>query len=110
MNKDIDVVKKYNAVMNGAKSRNLDFDVSFSEFKKVYNTKKCYYTGKKLIHGYNFSIDRVDNSKGYISGNIVACDKDFNTLKSNLTIEQITAIFNGIQKFYLKDGRNKKKN
>ena len=97
---DIDVVKKYQSIISSAKSRDFAFDITFAEFKKVYNTKKCFYTGKRLVHGHNFSIDRVDNSKGYISGNIVACDERFNQLKAALSIEQITQLFNGIKKFY----------
>lgn len=64
---DIEVAKKYAAVQQSAKTRGLVFDISFAEFKKIYNTKKCYYTGKRLMHGANFSFDRVDNSKGYVS-------------------------------------------
>lgn len=101
---DIEVAKKYAAVQQSAKTRGLVFDISFAEFKKIYNTKKCYYTGKRLMHGANFSFDRVDNSKGYVSGNIVACDITFNHLKANLSLEQIDMLTKGIKKFY--DGKH----
>ena len=106
MANDLDVAKRYMATMHSAKSRNLSFDISFAEFKRIFNTKKCFYTGKRLVHGHNFSLDRVNNELGYVSGNVVACDETFNKLKANLTIEQINAIYFGIEKH----GRNKKEN
>lgn len=102
MQSDLEIVKKYVSLSHSAESRNIQFNISFSEFKKIYNTKKCYYTGVRLVHNHNFSFDRVDNSKGYISGNIVACDKAFNSLKTNLTLEQINLLYNRINQFYHK--------
>ena len=104
MHSDVDIIKKYQSIMSSALTRKLEFDISFAEFKRIYNQKKCFYTNKKLQHGGNgnFSIDRVDNSKGYISGNIVACDTKFNSLKSNLSIEDINNLYFGITKFFHK--------
>jgi hypothetical protein len=34
------------------------------------------------VRRMNFSIDRVDSSKGYVTGNVVACHKAFNNFKS----------------------------
>lgn len=99
---DLKLANKYISLKASSKTRNLTFDISLIEFKKIYNSKKCFYTNIPLIHGHNFSIDRVDNNKGYISGNIVACDKTFNMLKSNLTIKQITLLYKGIIKHSLK--------
>lgn len=99
MHSDVDIIKKYQSIVDSASSRGLDCNISFSEFKKIYNQRKCYYTGVPLIHGKNFSIDRVDNSKGYISNNLVACDTTFNQLKSNLSIEQIHLLNDKINQF-----------
>lgn len=107
LNPDIEIVKRYQAIMTSASSRGLAFNISFAEFKRVYNTKKCYYTGVRLTHGNqskggNFSFDRVDNSLGYVSGNLVACDVKFNQAKASLSLEQIDLLFKGISKFYNK--------
>jgi len=103
-NPDIKVVKGYQNIMTSANSRSLEFNVSFAEFKRIYNSKHCYYTGVKLIHGANgnFSFDRVDNTLGYISGNLVACDSRFNQAKSSLSLEQIRLLTLGLAKFYSK--------
>lgn len=95
---DLKLAQKYVGLKGSSKERGLEFDISLSEFKRIYNTKRCFYTGKKLIHGTNFSLDRVDNTKGYISGNVVACDKAFNLIKNNLTIEQIKYLYKGLIK------------
>lgn len=104
---DYDVVKKYMNISQSAKTRNIEFNIGFSEFKKIFNTKKCFFTGKRIVHGVNFSIDRLDNSKGYISGNLVACDTFFNNhIKNDLSIENIELLFNGIKKHQeLKKGK-----
>ena len=35
------------------------------------------------------SIDRIDNSLGYSNENVVLCTSRFNTIKSNMTLEEI---------------------
>jgi hypothetical protein len=103
MNKDIPVVKKYMQIMSSAFSRNLEFDISFSDFKKIYNKKRCAYTDIPLIHGIdgNYSIDRIDSSKGYIKGNLIACDVKFNQKKSNISINEIKKMYLVLLKYNL---------
>jgi hypothetical protein len=57
---------------------------------------KCYYSGLEMhqpIKGkkrnmYSASIDRIDNKKGYIKGNVVWCCWFYNQAKSNLEIKE----------------------
>ena len=42
----------------------------------------CYYCGKPGPNG----IDRVDNSKGYVTGNCVPCCKHCNYVKGALSV------------------------
>ncbi len=95
---DVEYARKYLASEASATHRGIEFSLSFGEYKKLYNRKKCYYTGKKLKHKDNFSLDRIDNTKGYVPGNVVPCDKVINGLKNNLTIEQIKLLYVGILK------------
>lgn len=68
-----------------AKMRNYDFDVSINYLQKILENQhyKCAYTGVKLLcprtfrdkidmtsSPYLFSLDRIDNSLGYIEGNV----------------------------------------
>jgi hypothetical protein len=97
--------------MRNAKKRNLIFEITKDEFKKIIG-ENCYYCGRqpnqvfknnKATYGeylYN-GIDRIDNSVGYIAGNIVACCKFCNHTKSNYTkeyfIQYIENIYNNLK-------------
>jgi hypothetical protein len=103
---DIDVASKLLNLRNSASTRNIEFDLSFNKVKQVMNTKKCFYTGVKLIQGnknnlndYNvLSFDRVDNNIGYIDSNVVACSQGFNKIKGNMTVTQIKQLYSGLLK------------
>ena len=78
-----------------AKIRNLSFKLSKEEFIKITNLD-CFYCGRipsqKVTHRwgtfyfYN-GIDRVDNSKGYISNNSAPCCKECNSKKLSIRVE-----------------------
>lgn len=63
--------------------RNIDFDISFDEYL-LEISKPCFYC--KGFFG-NFKagggLDRIDNMKGYIVGNIISCCKICNRLKND---------------------------
>ena len=46
------------------------------------------------------SIDRVETTKGYVEGNVVACTVDINSKKTNLSIDEIFALADNIKKFF----------
>jgi len=89
------VAERYLSKIDRAKINGVDFDLSFNEFKALMNIKKCQITGKVFTtHGDNaISLDRLDNYKGYIKSNVIACTKRINTLKGNLTPSEIKAIY-----------------
>lgn len=84
----------YTRYKNGAKSRNLTFELTEEEFKSII-TKPCIYCGSvceskgvhsKRVNGtFNYTgIDRVDSSKGYQVNNCVPCCKICNRMKSDM--------------------------
>ena len=90
------VVNKYYRLMCRANSKGLEFNLSFISVKNLLRAKCCYFTGKVLTNK-NRSIDRVDNTKGYVKGNVVACDKKFNeNRKRNLTPREIEQLYFGV--------------
>lgn len=99
---DLLIAKKLVNTSNSAKHREYDFNLTFQDMKRLLTVKKCFYTGDVLneIDGDNLqrTIDRVDNDKGYIRGNVVACSKEFNLLKGSLTIPQLKMIISGLQR------------
>jgi len=99
---DIQIAKKMVTIQTSAASRNIPFDLSFAETRKLMNAKKCFFTGKLLNEKNNDpnkrSFDRIDNKKGYINGNVVACAEAFNKRKGSLTVDEITILFKALKK------------
>jgi hypothetical protein len=91
---DITVARKLVSIEDSAKKRGVHFNLSFKRCKQLLITKRCYYTGKPFDYKINIrTFDRVDNSKGYVDDNVVACTKSFNEIKKNLTVDEITLLF-----------------
>ena len=81
-----------------AARRNHVFEISREHFL-ILTTMICYYCGKPprqisrskypyALKEYSYNgIDRVDNSKGYIEGNVVACCKKCNWAKREYSVK-----------------------
>lgn len=95
--------KLYRSLSFGAKYRNLEFNISFEEFRKIVDSK-CHYCGldpyekhyaysrrrysqgiDKDIYAVFNGLDRIDSSKGYYSENIVSCCFMCNRMKSDFS-------------------------
>jgi hypothetical protein len=80
-----------------AKRRARREGIEFSILKKdIVIPEVCPYLGIPLTTTWgqgqlqtNASIDRIDNSKGYVEGNIQVISRLANTMKSNATKEQL---------------------
>ncbi len=86
---DAYVAKKYAEKYANAEKRGIEFDLSFTDFKKLLSSNTCAYTGVTLtpIKGANIednslTIERVDSSKGYVKGNVVLASYKANQWKS----------------------------
>ena len=83
------LARKYISKANSARSRGIEFELSFSEYKKLIATKRCKYSNRVLQEGIagiptsfdTRTIDRIDSSKGYVTGNVVAACSGVNSLK-----------------------------
>jgi hypothetical protein len=69
----------WNHYIKGAQKRSINFKISKTVFNEII-IKKCFYCDYTKDGEVN-GIDRVDNNKGYIEGNIVACCKVCNIAK-----------------------------
>jgi hypothetical protein len=98
---DLEVARKMLKIAQSATDRSLPFDLSFSTVKSLLGFKTCYYTGKEFTEDgiYARSFDRVNSAKGYIEGNVVACTVDINGKKSNLTLDEIAALYTKLIKY-----------
>jgi hypothetical protein len=92
---DVEVARKMVNIHSSATSRNLEFNLTFEYVKKLLEYDKCYYTNVPFTEeGLSArSFDRLDNDKGYVNGNVVACTIDINGKKNNLTIEEIICLY-----------------
>ena len=99
---DVEVAKKLVNIHSSAQSRNLEFNLTFECVKKLLEYTTCFYTNVTFTEdGPNArSFDRVDNEKGYVVGNVVACTVDINGKKNNLSIDEIVCLYKKLS--YLK--------
>ena len=99
---DLDVAKKLLAIKSSADSRGIEFDLSLKAVRKLLNAKKCFISGvvmNRIAGDENqLTFDRLDNSRGYVDDNVVACTLRMNHLKGNLSIDDITQLYLAIQK------------
>ena len=83
-----------------AKTRNLMFTLTFEEFL-VFTSECCEYCGErpkqkcqpKEANGYYLynGLDRQDNTKGYVPGNIVPCCGTCNYAKADRSVKDFLA-------------------
>ena len=92
---DLEVARKLVNIHSSAQSRNLEFNLTFEYVKKLLEYKTCYYTNHQFTEDgpHQRTFDRLDNEKGYVVGNVVACTSDINGKKNNLTIEEIICLY-----------------
>lgn len=94
-----------------AKKKGLEFNISIEDFPTRVDV--CPYLGIPVTYGINvngkndnkinnFSIDRIDNSKGYVHGNVQIISYRANTLKANGTLEEFEKLVEGLRKDRLK--------
>ena len=75
-----------------AKKYNLDFDIQESD---IIIPEKCpilevpIILGNKDNYEYTPSLDRIDNSKGYVKGNIQVISKKANSMKNSATYQEL---------------------
>lgn len=79
------VIRSYR---KGAEQRTLSWSLSEDDVRIVYQPcNYCGNPGDKEYRGIRYNgIDRVDNSRGYEAGNVVACCKKCNFAKSNMSL------------------------
>ncbi len=76
--------------------KNFPFELEKETFKGLLKNS-CHYCGSEASP-FN-GIDRVDNSQGYVPGNVVTCCKTCNFLKHSLSVD---TFLGQVQKIYLK--------
>lgn len=88
------------------RATNIDnYDLTEDYIKELLEKQeyKDFYTGIKPEDYHEYSIDRIDSSKGYIQGNVVITTNQINLMKGDLSLEdfknQIKLLYNNLSNF-----------
>jgi hypothetical protein len=89
-----------------ATRKEMDFDLTK---KELHFPEKCPVLNIKLIHGKEDwknspTIDRIDNSKGYVLDNCIVVSSLANTIKNSATPSEILKVGKFYKKLYKKKG------
>ena len=83
--------KYWSGLMKGAEHRKIPVEITIEEAWQLFLVQKrqCAFSGEQLTMATTYqkgtaSLDRIDSTKGYISGNVQWIHKDFNKMKVNL--------------------------
>ena len=91
----------------GARKRGLEYDITTEYLWQLYldQDRKCALTGLPIgfgrvhcPHETSASCDRIDNSKGYVVGNVRWVLKDINMLRSSYDTEYFIQLCNAVAK------------
>ena len=88
---------KNRAIKKGISFDLKEEDLNIPEVCPVFKKPFVFGTGKQEL--FSPSVDRIDNSKGYIKSNIVIVSVKANFLKNNATIEELEALTNFYKQF-----------
>lgn len=102
---------------SSANARNLEHELTDEDVKLLWELQNgcCYWLGVPLSedaelpdrHPLKPSLDRLDNSKGYIKDNVVITSTFANLGRSNTTVEDFSEFLNLIQQEKLYGNLNK---
>jgi len=102
--KELSFKQILNQARQGARFRNLSFNIDEDYIKSMWENQKglCFYTKEPMVftkgETNKVSIDRLNSNIGYEKDNLVLCEARVNLMKGNLTIvefkELITKINN----------------
>jgi hypothetical protein len=88
---------KYSTYKKNAKRRNLEWDLTPTQFEEYWQ-KPCTYCGDEVE---TIGVDRMDSSKGYTVENTTPCCRTCNTIKMALTTEEFMSKITQIHKYYV---------
>lgn len=85
-----------------AKRRNIHFDLTYQDFElpeycPILNIKLEYGAGNNGNSYCHATLDRIDNSKGYIKGNVMIISRLANAMKNEASFSQLQQFINNYQ-------------
>lgn len=106
----------FNTIIRGAKSRNIEFDVTIEYLWELFikQKRRCALSGLPLYFSTTrknknkkktVSVDRIDSKKGYVKGNIQWVHKTINIMKNKLTDEEFISFCRSVSEKKCFDGQ-----
>ena len=95
---EIYIRENINRTRRRCKKKDVTFEITYDYAYSQYlrQNKLCFYTDKemliKALNGLShesMSLDKIIPELGYVEGNIVWCRNKINTVKNNLSLEEI---------------------
>lgn len=92
------LIDRHNRLKIRAKSKGIICSITRDEFVKLYHNQKgkCFYTGVEMTWGVgkgfsrdSISIDKMIPKLGYTKENTVLCSNKVNTVKCDLSLEEL---------------------
>lgn len=98
-------VRMYRRAKSRAKERGIEFsieksDVIIPEFCPILGVKLEPHVGHSGGRPNSPALDRIDNSKGYVEGNVIVISHLANMMKSSATKGELVAFADWVQKVY----------
>lgn len=88
VNEDLELSKTYVSKKADADSRNLEFTLTFDDWKTLKHSTTCAYSGVRFVKESNHpkcaSMERINPNEGYTLENTVVVTRECNTHKSQL--------------------------
>jgi hypothetical protein len=91
---------RFESIRKRAKNLGIDFNLEFDYIKNLFDKQngKCFYSDLLLNTKVNtakeqkinsVSFDKIDPSKGYTKGNVVLCSNRINSIKRDISLEEM---------------------
>ena len=88
----------YSRLKSSAKSRGIEFSISKTDLYDLTFPITCPILGirlkwnKGVAGDDSYSVDRIDNSVGYVPGNLIVISNRANSLKRDATLKELQLI------------------
>lgn len=93
-----EIAKCYVTKIESSKRRGKEFNLSFTAFANIKQQTHCEYSGLPFDDMNTMSFERIDNSIGYVDGNVIPVIQRLNVLRGDKTLEECTKLLESMIK------------
>lgn len=89
---EVTVAQRLVSTFNSAKKRSKNFNLSMKYLSNIVHQTHCAYSGELFdnnIELEKMTLERFDNDRGYVEGNVIPVKMKYNTMRSSYTLEEL---------------------